>query len=163
MSGSPPPNSSQLPSSPQGCYTRPRRSRKPPEWYGDSVRREVSELPDLVLSENEGESDDEDSDQTIVQPSSYSSPRRIPASSSSRLATSVTSSRGPLPSRVQALLSRQYFNLSLNLSPGPAFPASHSLQHGDTEEAAPVQQGGNRPGSTGSSFLAGWGRPSSAQ
>ena len=57
MSGSPPPTSSQLPSSPQGCYSRPRRSRKPPDWFGDSV----SEVPDLVLSENEGESDDEDS------------------------------------------------------------------------------------------------------
>ena len=62
MSGSPPPSSSQLPSSPQGCYSRPRRSRKPPDWFGDSVRRDVSEVPDLVLSENEGESDDEDLD-----------------------------------------------------------------------------------------------------
>ena len=122
MSGSPPPSSSQLPRSPQGCYSRPRRSRNPPDWFGDSVRREVSELPDLVLSENEGESDDEDSDQTIFTP---------------------ISSRGPPPSRVTGpAFSPIPFNLSLSLSPGPAFPASPSLQHGDTEEAAPVQQGG---------------------
>ena len=133
MSGSPPPSSSQLPTSPQGCYSRPRRSRKPPEWYGDSVRREVSELPDLVLSENEGESDDEDSDQTIFQPSSYFTPHRITSSSS----------RGPPPSRVTGpAFSPIPFNLSPTLSPVPAFPASPSVRHGDIEEAAPVQQGG---------------------
>ena len=67
MPGSPPPRS-QLPSSPTG-YSSPTRTRIPPNWLG------VSRIPDLVLSSDEGESDsddDEDPNQTIVQPSLYS-------------------------------------------------------------------------------------------
>ena len=78
MSGSPPLRSSQLPSSPTG-YFRPRRSRKPPNKYGVWVsdRRDMSEVPDLVLSsyEDEDDSDDDDPDQTIVQ---LFTPRRLP-------------------------------------------------------------------------------------
>ena len=133
MSGSPPPSSSQLPSSPQGCYSRPRRSRKPPDWFGDSVRRDVSEDPDIVLSENEGE--------TIVQPSSYFTPNR----------NTPSTSRGPPPSRVTGpAFSPIPFNLSLNLSPVPAFPL-----HGDIEEAAPVQQEGADLAQQAAPFLQG--------
>ena len=85
MSGSPPPRSSQLPTSPSG-YSRPRRTRKPPDRFG------VYETPDLVLSSEE----DEDPDLTLVQ----LSPVRLSASSASpRLPTnSVTCSiRLPTP------------------------------------------------------------------
>ena len=68
MSGSPPPRSSQLPSSPTGFF-RPRRSRKPPDRFGvwEKGRRDISELPELVLLSEEEYSDDVDPDQTIVQ------------------------------------------------------------------------------------------------
>ena len=68
MSGSPPPNSSQLPTSPTG-YFRPIRSRKPPDKYGVWVtdRRDVCVIPDLVLLSDEEFSvdDDNDPDETI--------------------------------------------------------------------------------------------------
>ena len=100
----------------------------------------VSRIPDLVLSSDEGESDsddDEDLNQTIVQPSLYSTPQRLP---------SCSTPTGPPPARVTGPpFAPIPFNLSLNLSPGPAFPPTppfHQLVQDDNQEAAPAQQGG---------------------
>ena len=90
MSGSPPPSLSQLPTSPTG-YFRPIRSRKPPDKYGVWVsdKRDMSAIPDLVLSSDE-ESSDDNSDETLVQ---FFTPQRI--------SSSVTApSSGPPPPRV---------------------------------------------------------------
>ena len=145
MSGSPPPRSSQLPTSPPG-HTRPRRSRKAPDRLG------VSEiLPDLVLSSDEGESDSdgEDSDQILIQPSPFLKPQRFSASHRGRqsviLSASPKTPQGPPPARVTGPAFHPLpFNLSLELSPGPAFvlpPTPHQIQR-DNQEAVPVQQGG---------------------
>ena len=81
MSGSPPPHPSQFPPSPIG-YSRPRRTRNPPDMYGDWVSdfgiprrgrqrsgvrggldQEGNFLPDLILSSGDEDSDsDEDSE-----------------------------------------------------------------------------------------------------
>ena len=135
MSGSPPPRSSQLPTSPTG-YFRPRRSRKPPDKYGVWVsdRRDMCVIPDLVLSSDEELSDD--SDETIVQ---HLTPKRL-------VTVSPLTPTGPPPARVTGPpFSPRPFILSPSSSPGSAFSDSPTSQQvpGDIQEVAPVlQQGG---------------------
>ena len=141
MSGSPPPRSSQLPTSPSG-YSRPRRTRKPPDRFG------VYETPDLVLSSEE----DEDPDLTLVQ----LSPVRLSASSASpRLPTnSVTCSiRLPTPPGLMMSPVRPYrlsFTPSPMATPGPSRPAFilSSPRPGSSRPAfilSPPRPGPSRP------------------
>ena len=100
-----------------------------------SDRRNMSEVPDLVLSsyEDEDDSDDDDPDQTIVQ---LFTPRRL----SSSVIVSPTTPSGPPSARVTGPpFTPRPFILSPSSSPISAF----SVQ-GESQEVDPVlQQGGS--------------------
>ena len=126
MSGSPPPRSSQLPSSPTG-FSRPRRIRKPPNYFGSWVS---DKCHNLVLSSGGEESDDEDSISPIVQP--YLTPHRLNASRLTPQAVVTTTPSGPPPARVAGLaFSPPPFNISLS----PAFSPTHSV----SQQSSPTQ------------------------
>ena len=133
MSGSPPPRSSQLPSSPTGFY-RPRRIRKPPDYFGSWVS---DKCHDLVLSSGGEESDDEDSISPIVQP--YLTPHRLNASRLTPQAVVTTTPSGPPPARVAGLaFSPPPFNISLSPAFSPTHRAATRVNRSVSQQSSPT-------------------------